>query len=286
MQSDFRAMLNIVPSEVRLASQEFFSEYIDVFEPTAYVIGQKLHFDHYHFIIFYSHPPLLKIDGEEYQFCKGSLISFVPGMNLTVLPCNPEITAKYLSISINKEFFEAIASDTLGTGKIEIRGVEHSYSSQLLDFVRSFKVEILRYGHDYPAMINSIASQIAFQLLREINKSVSVCEEGNHVSAQKYVNKAIEYMQGNYNSNIRIEEISREIYVSRAHFGRMFKHYTGQTPNQYLTGIRLQKAKEMLKKHEFSIEEIARLCGFINLGHFSSTFRRLEGITPTKYRNE
>lgn len=100
----------------------------------------------------------------------------------------------------------------------------------------------------------------------------------------EHVNKAIDYMLIYYNRNTTIRDISSSVYFSSNHFIRIFKQQTGQTPHEYLVSIRLEKAKEMLNNDEFCIEDIARLCGFVNPGHFSTLFKRFEGVTPTEYR--
>ena len=93
-------------------------------------------------------------------------------------------------------------------------------------------------------------------------------------------------MHAYYNSNIKIDDICNQINISPYHFIRMFKAKTGTTPHEYLLGIRVNKAEEMLKKGIYSIEEVARLCGYIDASHFSSYFKRVLGVTPSAYKKK
>ncbi|NLK38070.1 MAG: helix-turn-helix transcriptional regulator [Epulopiscium sp.] len=93
-------------------------------------------------------------------------------------------------------------------------------------------------------------------------------------------------MQEYYSANISINDICNLIYLSPCHFKRVFKDCTGQTPYQYLMKIRLEKAKEILKEKESSMEEVARLCGFVNTGHFATVFKRNIGMSPSEYRKQ
>lgn len=95
---------------------------------------------------------------------------------------------------------------------------------------------------------------------------------------------AIEYMQKFYSADISINDICSLIYLSPCHFKRVFKEYTGQTPYQFLMGIRIEKSKEILRKNEHSIEKVAGLCGFINSGHFSTVFKRHVNMSPSEFR--
>lgn len=89
-----------------------------------------------------------------------------------------------------------------------------------------------------------------------------------------------------YNANIKIEDICKEIHLSPYHFMRMFKDKTRQSPHEFLLSVRVEKAEEMLKLGNYSIEEVARLCGFVNTAHFSNHFKRVRGMPPSKYRRK
>ena len=282
MKADVGAFLEEIPQNIRINSREYIGEHLGVFEPKKYVTGQKMSCDHYHFILFFSHPPLLKIGETEYQFQKGSLVSLEPGMDITVLPFNSTLTEKYISISINKRFFKRIAMEATDKKESGFRKMESVYSHRLLGLIDNFKQELLDYGEGYPMMVHSIATQLTFQLLRDWNAVTAVYPEKRYIDI-KYVNKALEYMQGNYNSVITLEDVSREVYASPVHFERVFKSSTGLTPHQYLIKIRLQKAKEILKGEDCSIEEVAKRCGFVNTGHFSTTFKRIVGMSPSEF---
>ncbi len=283
MQSYLNSILEKVPGNIRLASPEYISEHVAVFEPKEYVNGQKVSLDHYHFVVFHSTPPLLKIGRREYQFRKGSLMSLEPDMDLMVVPFDGRIMGEYSAISVNKDFFQEIAVQALDKSKIEFKRVENFCNPHLLEIIGSFKRELLNYGNEYPGMVNSIATQIAYQLLRNVSDDAKTPKRKGS-NDNKHISRALEYMKVNSNYNITIEEICREIYISPAHFERIFKCHTGQSPHQYLIGIRIQSAKEMLKRDDLTIEEAARLCGFINLSHFSTVFKRIVGVKPSEYR--
>ncbi|MFZ7102913.1 MAG: helix-turn-helix transcriptional regulator [Peptococcaceae bacterium] len=102
----------------------------------------------------------------------------------------------------------------------------------------------------------------------------------------KHVEKAVEYMRAYYNKGIRVRDICREINLSPYYFIRLFKTQTGKTPHEYLLDIRLEEAKALLQKGENSVEEVAHFCGFVNLGHFSSFFRRYMEMTPSEYKKK
>ena len=72
---------------------------------------------------------------------------------------------------------------------------------------------------------------------------------------------------------------------SRFHFLRAFKAAYGETPGQYLTHRRIERAEEMLRSADLSVTEICHLVGFSSLGTFSARFKARTGLTPSEYRS-
>jgi AraC-like DNA-binding protein len=81
------------------------------------------------------------------------------------------------------------------------------------------------------------------------------------------------------------EKIAAELNMSYSWFRRLFRQYTGISPQKYIAGLRIQRAKELLSGTSRSVKEIADAMSFENMDYFSSWFRKLSGMTPTQYRN-
>lgn len=77
--------------------------------------------------------------------------------------------------------------------------------------------------------------------------------------------------------------LASRFHISEVYLRRLFLEKYGTTPHQYLLEIRLKRAKQLLAEGYLPVTEIAELCGFSNLYHFSRTFKRREGQTPTAY---
>lgn len=81
-----------------------------------------------------------------------------------------------------------------------------------------------------------------------------------------------------------VEEMANRVKLSADHFLRSFAATTGRTPHQWLTEMRIEKAKQLLRETQRSTTEIALRLGYSSPGHFSSRFRQLVGMTPTAWR--
>lgn len=91
------------------------------------------------------------------------------------------------------------------------------------------------------------------------------------------------YIDRHYAENIDLEHIADEACYSKYHFLRVFKRVYGQTPHQYLTTVRIEKAKQLLKEGR-PVTEACRAVGFESAGSFTELFKRKVGEAPSAFR--
>ena len=102
--------------------------------------------------------------------------------------------------------------------------------------------------------------------------------------AVKQINKAKLMITRDLSSRFSPEDIASELHMSYSWFRRVFKQYTGFSPNQYILEIKIQKSKEMLTNSGLSSREIAYQLGFENPDYFCTLFRKRAGVSPIQYR--
>lgn len=95
---------------------------------------------------------------------------------------------------------------------------------------------------------------------------------------------AIDYINKNLFKDISIDEICREVHISKYHFCRRFKSAMGMTVMDYILKTRIIHAKEMLKKESASVTEVSERCGFSSVSYFCRVFKESVGVSPLKYR--
>ena len=91
-------------------------------------------------------------------------------------------------------------------------------------------------------------------------------------------------MEDCYNQEIDIERLSKEACFSPFHFLRSFRSAFGETPHQYLTRRRIDRARELLAHSGLSITDICFEVGYESLGSFSTLFRKETGRSPLEFR--
>lgn len=97
---------------------------------------------------------------------------------------------------------------------------------------------------------------------------------------------ACEFMEKNYDQRLTLEAIAASVSLSPGFFHTVFKTIKGTTPAEYLLALRLGHAKNILKKSNLPISEIAFSCGFGSQSYFSYAFKRHTSLTPKAYRDK
>ena len=81
-----------------------------------------------------------------------------------------------------------------------------------------------------------------------------------------------------------LDALARAAGYSKYHFARTFAEVYGETPREYLSHRRIERAKDLLRAANLTVTEVCMLVGFGSLGSFSARFKELVGTSPTEYR--
>jgi AraC-like DNA-binding protein len=98
------------------------------------------------------------------------------------------------------------------------------------------------------------------------------------------VRRARAYILANQADPIDLAKVAQAMHVSTFYFCKLFKRATGLTFTEYLSRVRVEKAKKLLLNPHLRISEIAYDVGFQSLTHFNRVFRQVVGQSPTNYR--
>lgn len=96
--------------------------------------------------------------------------------------------------------------------------------------------------------------------------------------------RAQNYIQENYQKDLSLDEVSRQMDLSPYYFSKLFKEETGSNFVEYVTNLRIKKAKELLARDGLSMKEICASVGYSDPNYFSRIFKKNTGVTPTEYR--
>ena len=94
----------------------------------------------------------------------------------------------------------------------------------------------------------------------------------------------IQYIRGNYQKEISLNQIAEDVYMSVPYLCKIFKEYTNQTFMDYLTSLRIEASVELLRNSSKKIREIASSVGYINVQSYIRAFKKAKNMTPSEFR--
>ena len=132
--------------------------------------------------------------------------------------------------------------------------------------------------------------QLMIKLLRKNNiikkneKEIPVIKNSTREEIQKRMNAATDYIYSFYEREISLAELAKAACLSKFHFLRLFKIAYQTTPHQFITSVKINRAKILLKHQKHDVNVIAKNLGFANSSSFSRSFYNHVKMYPSQYR--
>lgn len=168
----------------------------------------------------------------------------------------------------NRDNIIAIAAINQISGWIELKNKIETTIQKYLDNNIKVYQNFIENIEDIPNVYNSLIEEMS--------------EESNYTPM---VQKAKQYIENNYyKEEISLEEVSNEIKVSPAYLSRILKQETGTSFIDYLTQVRVKMAIQLMNDPTIKIYEIAERIGYNSQHYFSTTFKRVLGVSPIEYK--
>ena len=215
--------------------------------------------------------------------------------NVNINALNPEILQKFLSSGLEDEvdsfvhdYFHAIGREPMKSlvfRKYVVLNVRFS----VLSFLKKIgydDTELSREETDDVVKKTSQSTEASVAYAEEVLKRAIAIRDENAGSQNRSVLKqAIDFIDGHYmDEEISLNRVAHAANVSANHFSALFSQNMGQTFIEYLTSLRMDKAKELLRCTSKRSSEIAGEVGYKDAHYFSYLFKKTQGMTPSEYR--
>lgn len=188
----------------------------------------------------------------------------------------------YYTIMIDKEYFES--QFILYQKEIPVyKGHQFLLCHDILKILHLFAFESSKN------MINSeITLECQTKLLTHwiIRSLLGENYDMRSVSTNERIGRIQTYIELHCSENLSVSDLAKNANMSVSNFNRLFTKEAGLSPKNYLTNVRLNKSIKMLRRNDFSVSEIAQLCGFSSLSHFSAAFKKNYNVSPSEYREK
>jgi transcriptional regulator GlxA family with amidase domain len=107
----------------------------------------------------------------------------------------------------------------------------------------------------------------------------------NHIAEPTELDNVLAWIEQEAHRDLTLSDIAAHAAMSIRTLNRRFQAETGQTPMQWVTGVRVRHAQQLLESTTYGVERVGREVGFTSPANFREQFRRLTGVSPLNYRN-
>lgn len=206
-----------------------------------------------------------EIDGKRFHLCEGDVLYISKGSSYTryVLDENYKTVFVYFRFDADVPPMYKLFRN--------IDGIE-------LTFIKLYKKwsdRMISFKSECMSILYSITAAL------ERSQATSYLPDTKH----KQFDEIVQYISENYmKEDISVSSLAQQLDISEVHFRRCFKKLHNVSPQEYITSLRIIRAKELLQYDSASIEHIAQSLGLTDAGYFSRLFKIKTGYTPTEYR--
>jgi AraC family transcriptional regulator len=179
-----------------------------------------------------------------------------------------------------------MASSDGAYGEVELRATRKFADPRLSALVAVARAEMVAGFPSGRLFLDSVEQAMAVALVKDhaVRHRPLQIYRGGLGSAR--LRRIKELVGAKMEDDLSLDDMAQSVGLSTAHFARMFRKSTGETPHQFVLRQRLERAKAMLRAPDARVLDVAVACGFKTQQHFAQVFRDVWGVSPTEYRQD
>ncbi|MBB6634924.1 response regulator transcription factor [Cohnella thailandensis] len=163
---------------------------------------------------------------------------------------------------LRNSYFEAVFASTFSSRDGEVC---------LFDDLKQGKTEGLPIGSSAEERGYVLSALIRIRELREEQTS-------------SVIDRSKAYIRQRFAEELSLEDVANHVHLNPFYFSKVFKQHVGETFIDYLTGVRIDKAKQLIEEDRLSLKEVCYEVGYKDPNYFSRVFKKVTGVAPSEYR--
>lgn len=183
--------------------------------------------------------------------------------------------------------FDNIFSYMSQDERIDFKALKNRCVNLIVGFAKRWENAIGNYGNVLAQIFETDNSNTIHGICRAfIAEAVQKISSARQKKISGTIEKADAFMEKYYGNDISLEDIAKEVNLSSYYFSRFYKSETGINFSDKLIGIRIEKAKELLKEPDVSVKEVSFMVGYSDPNYFSKLFKKITGYTASEYKKK
>lgn len=217
----------------------------------------------------------LWLAGREYPLAPGSVYTYGPGIPHKIIADQSDPFSKYFV-----DFLGSDAQELMKVNQLEL-GVAQQVSLPLA-LQRSLD-DLISHGVSGGNTASLLCNALMRYILLLVASTSSPATTSVSPAYATYL-RCRDMIETHYLQLQSLEELARLSFVNKAYLCRLFQRFDNQSPHQYITRLKMNKAAELLEEPEQLVKQVAVAVGYPDAFHFSRTFREIFGMSPKEFR--
>ncbi|MBD2463525.1 helix-turn-helix transcriptional regulator [Oscillatoria sp. FACHB-1407] len=225
------------------------------------------------------------LDGErQYEQIQKGDIALIPAnmSHKKLWQCDCEFTL----LMLDPVCIDHIAHETVDADRVNIAPHFAKADPLIYQIGVALKSELTSEQPSTRLYIDSLTTALAAHLITHYSTTKIKMPTITSGLPKYALEKVIDYIHTHLDQEVTLPQLADLTGMSQYYFCRLFKQSIGMPPYQYLLQQRVERAKQLLLEHKFSIADIALQCGFANQSHLNRQFKRIVGVTPFVFQRQ
>lgn len=215
------------------------------------------------------------INNNQYEAQKGDTI-IINSNSLHSMPTKP-VDCTYHCLILDKRFCDR---SLVPISEMEFNS--HFCDKRVSNIFLLIEKEMKEKKFFYKASVQATTIELLVLLAREYATMTQKTDVKKGDNKQMLIKESINYISSRYYSELSIDEIAKQVGISRYYFCRAFKETTGQTAFDFINLLRCSNAQRLLQTGRYNISESAFESGFNNLSYFARAYKKHIGVLPSE----
>lgn len=188
---------------------------------------------------------------------------------------------RYVAITIAKELYESVYAIYCCNPPGKYLWYQFQVENDIMFYLKKF---ISECENGFPGA-NDLRVVFSIIMTHQLIRNILNISNQVDITTDKFeIQRTVAFMHQHFGEKLSIAGLAKKANMSESHFIRVFKTETGLPPMEYLIKIRHCNAKMLLRGGIDSITEVSLQCGFNSISHFSTSFSKHIGMTPSEYQ--
>ena len=132
--------------------------------------------------------------------------------------------------------------------------------------------------------INEMLARLLMLLMEESWHPEKAPSSGAAALKRQSIGEIRSYLDAHFADKVSLDDLAERFFINKYYLARLFREQYGTSIGSYITGLRISRAKELLRFTDMTVEAVGAAVGMQDANYFSRAFRRVEGMTPGEYR--